>query len=170
MSKPLLPATVREFDSERERFVAWLSNHGAEVRKPTNEYEVIRFTTPQGIGIVYRNRSHKISGWSYEADSAWIAFKTGDDSWRVGRKQKRVKLTQHQATIIERDGDECWYCGKPFGEGEMQITTEHMVSLIHKGPNHLSNLVVAHQSCNLAAGNLSVAEKVRLREQLRSAP
>ena len=72
--------------------------------------------------------------------------------------------------MIRRDGDCCWYCGNSFGAGEFKMTCEHLVPLIHKGPDNLSNLVLAHEKCNQLAGNLSVAEKVTMRERMRVTP
>lgn len=35
-----------------QKFHAWLGCHGSEVLRPTNPYEVTRFTTPEGVGII----------------------------------------------------------------------------------------------------------------------
>lgn len=163
------PNTVKAFEDVRGKFEAWIINHGAEIRMPTNPYEIARFTTPDGIGVVYRNKKMEISDWNQAADRAYDAWRRGDDNWRLCKKTKRPKLSHQQATIIARDGEGCWYCGQPFTD-ESPETTEHLVSRIHRGPDHLSNLVLSHEPCNLKAGNLSVAEKVRLREQMRSIP
>jgi 5-methylcytosine-specific restriction endonuclease McrA len=50
----------------------------------------------------------------------------------------------------------------------MSPTIEHLVPVAHGGPNHLSNCFLAHKRCNAAAGTLSAAEKVRLRDAMRA--
>ncbi len=172
MTSPLLPYDLKAFKKEMGNFVQWLTNHGSEIRVPSNPFEVLRFTTPDGVGVIYRDKSDHISAWENGSKKAWLAFKTGDNTWRlaVKRERRHGQAYGHQgATIIERDGPTCFYCGNAFhGNGELKRTIEHLVSVIHGGPDHLSNLVLAHQICNQAAGNLSVAEKIRLREKMRA--
>lgn len=166
------PPSRTEFDKRASEFQRWLRGHGSEIRLPSNDYEILRFTTPQGVGVIYRNKQNRITSGSDGADIAWNAFRCGDDSWCLP-KTKRVQLTHQQAAIIKRDGDECWFCGTPFeqgGDGSKNLTVEHLVSVVYRGPNHISNLVVAHQKCNQNAGTLPVSEKVKLREHLRTKP
>lgn len=66
--------------------------------------------------------------------------------------------------LIRRDGKKCFYCGNDTTEENRSL--EHLVPLAHGGPNHLSNLVLAHSCCNSDAGHLSVMEKIRLRDQI----
>jgi hypothetical protein len=46
-----------------------------------------------------------------------------------------------------------------------QMTLEHLLSRRLKASDSLENLVLAHRVCNENAGHLSIAEKVRIREQ-----
>jgi len=67
--------------------------------------------------------------------------------------------------LLRRDGNACFYCGEPTGEDDRSL--EHLVARAHGGPDHLSNLVLAHRRCNAVAGHLSAMEKIRIREQRR---
>jgi 5-methylcytosine-specific restriction endonuclease McrA len=64
-------------------------------------------------------------------------------------------------TLIERDGEGCFYC---FEEVPGLMTQEHLVARAHGGPNHISNKFRACRPCNEAAGHLSAPEKIRIRE------
>lgn len=60
------------------RFRAWLTANGAEVLATTNPYEVVRFRSGAGVGIIYRNergRPHKVAG---DGGHAWAAFVRGE--------------------------------------------------------------------------------------------
>jgi 5-methylcytosine-specific restriction endonuclease McrA len=61
-----------------------------------------------------------------------------------------------------------FFCDHPFTE-DRPATLEHLLSIAHGGNNHLSNLALAHGECNLRAANLSVVEKAKLRDELRTA-
>lgn len=69
------------------------------------------------------------------------------------------------AYLIARDGDGCLYCGRPVDP--VFCTVEHVVPTSAGGPDHASNLALAHGECNAAAGHLSVAEKLRLALRMR---
>lgn len=174
MSRRDLPSNDKDFARKREGFFTFLRERGSEVRVVSNPYELARFTTPKGVGVIYRNEAGRITSWVNGAREAYAAFLSGAD-WRGGAKQKRsrsnAKIAHQIKTLIERDGNVCWYCGHPFAEqGPKQRTREHLVSITQKGPDNLANQVLAHQDCNLEAENLSVAEKVRIREQKHAAP
>ena len=89
MTKPIFPAAMVAFSKERQKFEAWLLSHGSERREPSNQYEVLRFTTPEGVGVIYRNEGGAITSWQNGAAEAWQAFKIGDDSWRMTPKVER---------------------------------------------------------------------------------
>ena len=46
--------TGKEAEKAAEKFKKWLSDRGAEVLGATNQYEVVRFKTGKGVGILYR--------------------------------------------------------------------------------------------------------------------
>jgi hypothetical protein len=45
---------------------------------------------------------------------------------------------------------------------------EHLLPVTAGGPSHLANYALAHRSCNEEAGTLSLVEKLRLRDRLRT--
>ncbi len=70
-----------------------------------------------------------------------------------------------RAALRARDGDQCFYCDKLLTDAEASL--EHLLPQSADGPHHLANLVLACAPCNKNARNLSIAEKVRLREMVR---
>jgi len=78
---------------------------------------------------------------------------------RENRKDAAVAL------IRARDGDGCWYCGKGVSPREQSI--EHLQPLSKGGGWDESNVVLAHQSCNQAAGDLGIVAKLKLRDAAR---
>lgn len=145
------------------RFEAFLTANGHEVLAPTNEYEVVRFRNAEGVGIVYRNKRDMLS-FQGPAKAAVNAFKSGKQFRAPDKRAKRLPVDLR--AIVKRDGNGCFYCGEPLEVEEM--TREHLLSITHGGSNHIANMVIACDPCNQEAGHLSVAEKVRLRDQKRS--
>lgn len=81
-------------------------------------------------------------------------------------KFKNCLINQkRKAQLLERDGDLCFFCNEHLGE---DITLEHLISLTKGGKDNLENSVLAHEECNLKAGNLPIFEKVKLAIELRS--
>lgn len=68
-------------------------------------------------------------------------------------------------SIHDRDGNECFYCGK--GLTLEEATIEHLIPLSNGGNNSDANLVLADKDCNMEAGALPIIEKVKLRESKR---
>lgn len=46
---------------ELDLFISWLLAHGSEVLAPTNLYEVLRFTTQDGVAIIFKDADGKIT-------------------------------------------------------------------------------------------------------------
>ena len=127
---------------------------------PTNSYEIARFLTDSGIGIVYVNGSERITSWINGADTAWLAYKHNRE-WRAVEKVNRGKKTlQDYRAIVARDGNTCVYCGVALAADV--ATIEHIVPVSAGGPNHLSNKTLACRECNAEAGHMSVREKIEL--------
>ncbi|PTR06400.1 MULTISPECIES: HNH endonuclease [unclassified Novosphingobium] len=154
MSKPTPNQTI-------EKLLTAVVAAGGERLAPTNPYEVARFRTLYGVGVIYRNARGKQT-WTPEAEMAQDHIKAKKGSLapvvvvnRAGQAQRRSAVLR----ILERDGGDCFFCGLPLAD---DVTLEHLVPIAHGGPNHISNLVCAHAACNLEAGHLSVAEKVAL--------
>lgn len=164
MSTHLLPDERRDM----ERFKQFLVRHGAQLLKPTNEYEVLRFKSNGVLSIVYTGRR----GISMvgEAEDAYDAFKKSTP-WRGcergNKNQLKVKQVKDvtKRTLLERDGDGCFYCWTPMPPEDISI--EHLLSLTQGGNSHVANLALAHVECNQQAAHLSVMEKIKLREARR---
>jgi hypothetical protein len=149
--------TAFRITKRAKEFGDWLSGVGAQVLEPTNEWEVLRFKAGSTTSIIYR---HKVGGVTYSglAKEAWEAFCSGK-AWRAAPATKRKPMKPIIAALRKRDGDLCFYCCKEVGrENE---SAEHLVSITHGGPNHISNLFLTHRTCNARAGHLSAPEKIK---------
>jgi 5-methylcytosine-specific restriction endonuclease McrA len=137
---------------------------GGELLGATNPYEVLRFRTKHGVGVVYSGKRGET--WNKEAVAAreHIAKRKGSLAPVAVKGRRKDKATVQ--ALLERDGDCCFFCGEPLGG---DVTVEHLVAIAHGGPNHISNLFLAHQACNSAAGHLSAPEKIALAIRERSA-
>ena len=141
------------------KFIEWLTARGAQIIEPTNEWEVVRFRSGDVTSIVYRNARGR-TRMTGDAPVAWEAFINGT-SWRaIPATSRRKSMTSMIRTIIRRDGYLCFFCQRLVDVES--ASAEHLVPVTHGGPNHISNLVLAHQLCNQRAGHLSAAEKIRI--------
>lgn len=149
-------------EREVERFRAWLIERGASVLTPTNQYELLRFETQAGLSVVYRKKGlWQPVTFTGEAAAAYADWRKGGP-WRAGPKQRRRRLKPRVRALLQRDGDTCFYCLEKMTEADMSV--EHLVAATCGGPDHISNLVLAHEACNQSVGHLSVMEKVKIRE------
>lgn len=149
------------------KFKKFIVNCGGQLLHETNEYEVIRVQTDTGVHILYRKQSGALT-WPSDLIKAYIAYKSGGKvKWRASKKKKvnRKRGPVVVQTIAKRDGEECWFCGHPLEQTE--ATIEHLLNVSNGGNNHINNLVIAHESCNQQARNMSIADKVLMRERLR---
>ncbi|PYE13394.1 HNH endonuclease [Paraburkholderia silvatlantica] len=155
-------STLAQLTKRRAKFEVFLTERGAQILQPTNEWEVLRFRSQTGVSIIYRNAQDGITFTGDSAD-AWNAFSKGQP-WRGTPATKSPKnVDGKMRAIIKRDGENCFYCGHLTNEEDRTI--EHLVSRTHGGPNHLSNMFLAHRKCNAKAGCLSAVEKIRLRDK-----
>ncbi|MCA0214772.1 MAG: HNH endonuclease [Proteobacteria bacterium] len=139
----------------------FLAARGAEVLATTNPYELIRFRSKHGVSVLYKTDKGQLThtGQSFDALSAY--FNQG--SWSSGNAAKRRRAWGPDVRVIlERDGEDCFLCLRPLGN---DITREHLVALVHGGPDHIANKVLTHAACNLALHHLSLMEKIRMRER-----
>jgi len=132
--------------------------HGGELLAPTNPFEVMRFRTLYGVGVVWQRKSGKQT-WSVEAQMAREHIKARKGSLAAVVVKGRGKGAGRVPALLKRDGPDCFFCGKVLAD---DITVEHLVAIAHGGPNHISNLLLAHTVCNNAAGHLSAPEKVAM--------
>lgn len=156
-----LPASTSEFDKHRKKFAAWLVSNGSALMEPTNPFEVARFLTDAGIGVVYRKEGGRITTWTNGADRAFRAFREAK-SWRACERGARGNSKRRNmfATLSARDGTGCLYCAVTLTVDT--ATIEHVLSVTHGGPTHPANLALACQPCNREASHLSAREKVEM--------
>lgn len=148
------------------KFLATVVAMGAEELSPTNSYEVLRFKTKLGVGVVYENK-RGVRTWNAEARAVreHLSSRKGGSLAPVEVRGRRTgKGTVDR--LFERDGDSCFFCGLALAN---DVTVEHLVAVAHGGPNHISNLFFAHAECNRDAGHLSAPEKVGRALALRPA-
>ena len=97
---------------------------GGEALGPTNPYEMLRFRTKHGVGVIYSGKRGET--WNKEAVAAreHIAKCQGSLS-PVAVKGRRKDRATVQA-LLERDGNRCFFCG---GVLDGDVTVEHLVAL-----------------------------------------
>ena len=159
------PYHVDDFSAKSEAFSDWLTARGAQVLSGTNEYEALRVRAGRQTHVLYQKANGKLT-WNKAMRRLWSQFVEGDSpdlspSGKVGRPSsaRRANLIN---TVLERDGKDCFYCGKILPPDD--TTLEHLVPISAGGCNHIGNLVAAHQKCNSEAGHLSVMKKIKMRE------
>lgn len=141
-----------------KEFRTWLSGCGAQVLEPTSEWEIVRFKAGNETCVIYRNKIGRVT-FSGVAEMAWDAFSTST-AWRAAPATRRRKVSPQIAALRKRDGNLCFFCLGVVSEETESV--EHLVSVTHGGPNHISNLFLAHKSCNAKAGHLSAPEKIQI--------
>lgn len=155
-----LPTNEDAFKRQWKKFATWLQEHGSEVLKPTNPYELARFTTSEGTGVVYCDKAGRVTSWQGGAQRAYEAWR-GGKPWNVGKRAKRSRsLMQRRADQVkDRDGPDCIYCGAHLEDNE--ATLEHFLDIKYGGSNRIENLGRACQPCNARVSTMSIAEKIR---------
>jgi hypothetical protein len=142
------------------KFREWLTAHGAQVLEPTNEWELIRFKSGDETCVIYRNKAGAVTYSGPTAEKAQKCF-VSNAAWRANTTAtKRKRASPMIAAIRKRDGDNCFYCRVAVSDDT--ASAEHLVSTTHGGPNHISNLFLAHKLCNAKAGHLSAPEKIAM--------
>ena len=146
-----------------DKFITYLKAvPNVQLLDPTNKYEVVRFRTCNGVSVVYQKQNGQLT-FTGEAKEAYDKFKK-KNVWTVvstGLKEKK----RLKKEIIERDGINCFYCGRKTPEDNRTI--EHILSIEHGGNNNINNLALSCQGCNLAVGSMAVVEKIAYRDTLR---
>lgn len=171
-----IPRTMYDLKrGEVKAFSTWLVARGSEILKPSNEWELLRFRTAESdAGVIYKNKSGRLS-YVGGADAAMRAYRSGG-TWRArGKTTRRANVRHKIDALIARDGRRCFFCGgmfppdgEPMADHGLALTMEHLLSVTHGGNNHLANLVLAHKRCNERAEHMSIAEKIILRDRLRT--
>ena len=148
---------------KRQPLEEFLEQGGATLLPVTNPWEVVRFKTQRGTHVVYTNKQNNKTysdDHAKEAYRAWIDGKQWIAKEKVSRRSQRYLVE----AIRRRDGDDCFFCCKPFVE-DNPATIEHLLAITSGGSNGIANLALAHEECNMEAGCRSVMEKVRMRER-----
>ena len=142
----------------------WLREHGCEIQEPSNEYELVRFCSAIGVGVLYTGQKGLSCNVPFVVDA--ISLFLSDAQWEAGKimAKKRTSSPKRKKELLLRDGDLCFYCGFSL---KSNITEEHLVSVSQQGYNRLDNIVLAHVKCNSLAGSMSLIEKILLRDELR---
>ncbi len=144
------------------RLCEFLEVGGAEILPITNPFELARFKTVNGVCVIYQNKRGVLSYSNDHAKVAASCFLEGKP-WGASKKHHRVQRQSVEAKLIERDGRHCFYCREHFSE-ELPPTLEHLLSVAHGGTNHIANLCLACEPCNVAAGNFAIVDKLKLRK------
>ena len=142
---------------------AWVERNGGQVLAPTNAYEVLRFKTDRGTGIVYRRGNGALT-YSDEAKRCARELGAGHNIRLTPAQPRRKRSHQIVAVLLEKQGGRCFFCHR---EVDGTATIEHLVPVTAGGPSHIANYVLAHRECNRRAGHLSALDKVLMRERLR---
>ena len=150
-----------DFKIRWPKFKKWLQAHGSEILHPANAYEAARFLTTEGIGVIYMNKSQYLTKWVGGASEAWEAWKN-NKPYKSNPKHKKSKSAAKRkilvASIAERDGWACMYCGKILGFDT--ATIEHIVPIIRSGFDGIANMTLSCAECNRAVGHMSAREKL----------
>lgn len=160
---------VDDFMRDWPRFKSWLVANGLQVLEPTNEWELARFTSPEGVAIVYRKANNYTSKWTGGAADlfeAWRKGKAFEHALKTNRTKRRDKRRAELINrIAKRDGWTCMFCGDPLTLET--ATIEHVVALATKGREHVANMTLACEKHNKEAGCMSVREKFEYALKLR---
>lgn len=146
------------------KFISFVESAGVELLDSTNEWEVVRFRTENGVSVVYKNKKGGLTFSGQDGLQAFDAFEKGYD-W-VPKKVNRSPNKTNKDKLLARDGNTCFYCACEFNETS-PMTLEHLVSISHGGSNNINNLALACEPCNREVGNMPLIEKIKIREQKR---
>ena len=182
---------IRRNRFQTAQFLAYLSENGCEVGKPSNPYEVVRYRAYRPDSqrpvthIVYAKQTGLLN-WMDGTQGHYHSFLAGvtlvgqsppfagqfdgimeslASEMRETAAEQESKAAKMRAKLIKRDGADCWFCGVDMGD---DITIEHLIAKSNKGPNALANYALAHAKCNNDAGNLPLVAKIAMRERLRN--
>lgn len=157
--------TPEEITLLQTRLNEFLEVGGAKIMAVTNEFEVARFISANGTCVIYRNKKGVISYSNEHAEAAFQLFLRGKP-WSATKVHNRVPRKTIEAKLLERDGDDCFFCFVKFSEA-VPPTLEHLLAINNGGNNHIANLCLACEPCNVEVGSMHIAEKMKIRERNR---
>lgn len=83
---------------------------------------------------------------------------------------KSSRKPELRERLLVRDGSHCWLCDEPMTFGDPDhpraCTIEHLWNASEGGPNTMGNLVLCCFGCNQRMRNMSLVEKIKLRDTL----
>ena len=89
-----------------------------------------------------------------------------DDKPKVRQlREPKGKRIADRNAILERDGENCWFCGMHMEPLDRSI--EHLDPIAMGGSNELENKVLCHTQCNRYLSTLSREDKEALRDKRR---
>ena len=146
------------------KFEDYLRSHVCELQPKSNEYELVRFKSAIGVGVIYTGSKGLSCNVPFVSDALNLFF--ANQPWVAGKVEpkKRHPSPKRKKELLDRDGDSCFYCNNLLKE---DITEEHLVSISQHGYNHLDNIVLAHFKCNQLASHKSLVEKIQLRDKMK---
>jgi hypothetical protein len=183
-----------EFRANYSRFVRWLIDSKCIVQEVMSKWEVLRYRASPSDGVkrrthvVYRNADGRIT-FTGSSLTHWNWFITNQpmvkqpEETEPEKKARESWTARNRRLLIDRDGMDCFFCGKtmeldhlgrPTEDGKPDITIEHMLSQkvgreTGADVNHIDNLCLAHAKCNRDIGHQPVNEKLIYREILTEA-
>lgn len=148
-----------------EKFKKFLTESGAVVQPPTNQWEVVRFRTVNGTSVVYENKRGQLT-FTGESQKAYQFFKDGRRWKAVDRERKSLKALK--VSLAQRDGKKCFFHGATLDYD--QLTIEHLLEFSKGGSDHPFNLCLACDDCNKAVVGMTITEKMQYRDKMLFTP
>ena len=144
----------------KQNFIDYLEVQGCEVLPVTNSYESVRFKAGSETCVIYEKKDGRISFGSKYATDIFNAFI--NNRGFIKKNPSRNNTKRLKRSIIQRDGNRCFYTGVEMTEEEM--TLEHLVPISKGGVNNLHNLVLCTKESNAKMGDKLLVDKIKFRE------
>lgn len=156
---------MRLDDAAISVFSKWLVSCGAEILRPTSEWEVLRVRAKGETIVAYRNAAGRQT-WP-KALSELYKLRSCGHQPQLGNPVKLLRGNRRGRVheLGERSGWTCWYCETELTEDS--ATVEEICPRQIGGPVHVGNQCLACAGCNRMASNLSVVDKVAFRDAKR---
>ena len=183
----MIQPTTSKWEVLRYRAFVELENGGSGTDAPEGKSSAGSQNGGSGkvcSAVIYRNADGRIT-FTGPSLTHWgmflkgVALPTQPPETQKEVKKRASWTERTRAGLLERDGSDCYYCGKtmighdhtgrPTEDGKDDITIEHMLSQkvgreTGADVNHIDNLVLSHAKCNRDIGHQPVTEKLLYRE------
>ena len=143
----------------------FLEQGGAEILPITNPWELVRFKTARGTHVVYNNAKGNKAYSDNHAQDAYRAYIDGK-KWIAQEKVQRKSRKYLETAIRRLRWRQMLFLLPPVHRGS---ASDHRASAGHFfwREQRDGESALAHESCNMLAADMSVAEKVRLRDKMK---